>query len=258
MLSLAHMPMPHFVLADAIMSDVACALNRGSRLSCEQPSVDETDDAYTITVSAPGVKSGDITIEALENPTRLTVKGESTVGGGSHTHFVNYSVGLPRDANVDIASAENSDGLVIVTVPKKPKAEPGRIAVNTKEDDSPCGDECPCHDDNMCGSTSKPYNLTVVAPGLAAADLSLNVEEGPDLSLNLLVVTGATAKTGASIDRRYRLPRDADVEKATAAHVDGVLTITLPKKAAPKPKSIAIAGIQKAAEDDKDEDGVMV
>ena len=48
------------------------------------------------------------------------------------------------------------------------------------------------------------------------------------------------------------------VEKASAAHVDGVLTITLPKKAAPKPKSIAIAGIQKAAEDDKDEDGVMV
>ncbi len=76
--------------------------------------------------------------------------------------------------------------------------------------------------------------------------------------LAVLVVTGATAKTGASIDRRYRLPRDADVEKATAAHVDGVLTITLPKKAAPKPKSIAIAGIQKAAEDDKDEDGVMV
>ena len=248
MLSLTHMPMPHFVLADAIMSDVACALNRGSRLSCEQPHVDESDDAYTITVRAPGVKSGDITIEALENPTRLTVKGETTIGGGSHTHFVNYSVGLPRDANVDIASAENSDGLVIVTVPKKVKAEPGRIAVNTKEDDCPCGDECPCDDDNMCGSTSKPYNLTVVAPGLAADDLSLNV----------LVVTGATAKTGASIDRRYRLPRDADVEKASAAHVDGVLTITLPKKAAPKPKSIAIAGIQKAAEDDKDEDGVMV
>jgi len=252
MLSLAHMPMPHFVLADAIMSDVACALNRGSRLSCEQPHVDESDDTYTITVRAPGVKSGDITIEALENPTRLTIKGETTVGGGSHTHFVNYSVGLPRDANVDIASAENSDGLVIVTVPKKAKAEPGRIAVNTKEDDCPCGDECPCDDDNMCGSTSKPYNLTVVAPGLAAADLSLNVEEGT------LYLTGATAKTGASIDRRYRLPRDADVEKATAAHVDGVLTITLPKKAAPKPKSIAIAGIQKAAEDDKDEDGVMV
>ena len=221
-------------------------------VASSRPSTRPTTRA-TITVRAPGVKSGDITIEALENPTRLTVKGE-TPSAAARTPISSTTRSASRvTPTLTSHPTENSDGLVIVTVPKKPKAEPGRIAVNTKEDDCPCGDECPCDDDNMCGSTSKPYNLTVVAPGLAASDLSLNVEEG-----NVLVVTGATAKTGASIDRRYRLPRDADVEKATAAHVDGVLTITLPKKAAPKPKSIAIAGIQKAAEDDKDEDGVMV
>merc|ERR1719408_898663 len=53
-----------------------------------------------MTVSAPGVAAEDLTIEAVDG--RLTIRGETSTT--AHTHFANYSVALPPDADADSAS----------------------------------------------------------------------------------------------------------------------------------------------------------
>lgn len=49
----------------------------------------------------------------------------------------------------------------------------------------------------------------------------------------MLKVSGETKRTGSRLAKRsFRLPRDADVANARAMHVDGILTVTIPKKPA--------------------------
>merc|ERR1719152_913220 len=116
-------------------------------------------------------------------------------------------------------------------------------------------------DDDEEDAMPRPYKLTLVAAGLSPADLSIRVERG-----HVLKVTGETQRTGARVARTFRLPRDADEAAAHAAHVDGILTLTVPKKISPEAKRIAInttepraitkeAAAKEAAEE---EDGVMV
>lgn len=90
----------------------------------------------------------------------------------------------------------------------------------------------------------RPYTLTLVAPGLAPTDLDITIDDS-----NVLKVDGENARTGASIERSVRLPRDADGAGARASHVDGILTLTVPKKLAesklitvnvPSPATMAI------------------
>merc|ERR1712146_281153 len=70
------------------------------------------------------------------------------------------------------------------------------------------------------------YSLTLPVPGLAADDLSLNVANG------VLHIKGETKRTGAHVAKSMRLPQDVDVAGARASHVDGLLTITLPRREA--------------------------
>merc|ERR1719152_731491 len=97
------------------------------RLDNAQPRLEERDNTYALHMAAPGVSASDLSVEARDG--RLMVKGETR--GASHTHFVNYSVALPRDADADAATATCIDGLLTVELPKRAKAEPVRIAVST-------------------------------------------------------------------------------------------------------------------------------
>lgn len=131
-----------------------------------------------------------------------------------------------------------------MTLPKKAPAEvvPTRVAVST--------DAVMSDDDSDDDEASRPYTLTVVAAGIAAADVEVLAKPG------LLKVEGATARTGAKVSKCFRLPRDADVARATAIHVDGILTVTVPKQPAPVAKRVDVqTSIAGAAEE---EDGVMV
>merc|ERR1719321_941668 len=59
-------------------------------------------------------------------------------------------------------------------------------------------------------------------PGVAACDINLTETDG---TLKL-----EAASRTATMVWRLALPRDADVDAATASHVDGLLTVTFPKK----------------------------
>merc|ERR1712070_828627 len=68
--------------------------------------------------------------------------------------------------------------------------------------------------------------VTLVAAGLAASDLIVSAS-----AAGVLKVEGETKRTGSKIARSFKLPRDADASLATACHVDGILTLKVPKKA---------------------------
>jgi len=182
------------------------------RLSCDVPRTRMVDDdTYEVCVRAPGVDPRHINIESSNG--RLRVRGETETA--AHTHFVDYTVALPDDADADAASASAADGLITVTLPKKPVEPPMRIEVTGEA----------AMDDDEATEPGTRYTLTVVAAGLAPSDLELSVDKG------VLTIKGETARTGSRIARTYRLPKDADVTSACATSVDGMLTVTVPKMA---------------------------
>ena len=88
--------------------------------------------------------------------------------------------------------------------------------------------------------TSDSYRIAMELPGVAEADITATVEDG------LLLVRGEkksereekgdtwyfSERQFGSFSRSFRLPSDADTAKVKAEMKDGVLTVTVPKKAA--------------------------
>jgi len=85
------------------------------------------------------------------------------------------------------------------------------------------------------------YRIAIELPGVAEDDIHVTVEEG------VLQIRGEkksereekgdtwyfSERQFGSISRSFRLPGDADAGQVKAEMKDGVLTITVPKKAAP-------------------------
>jgi HSP20 family protein len=97
-------------------------------------------------------------------------------------------------------------------------------------------------------NTSEGYQLTADLPGLTQADVRLEVHRGV---LTLSAERKTTAPEGYRAHRRERrgyqfsrsftLPEDADVERVEAAMKNGVLTVTVAKRAEVKPRQIPVA-----------------
>lgn len=93
------------------------------------------------------------------------------------------------------------------------------------------------------------YTITVELPGVAEADIHLSVEDGA-LTLKGEKRTEREEKGRTwyfserqygAFSRSFRLPPDADTGAVAAALKDGVLTITVPKKAKAAPETSRIA-----------------
>jgi len=248
---LSHPMLSHF---DAAMADAVRLSLPGCRLEASSPQLQDHETHYAVAVATPGIAPSDLAIAAIDG--KLTIKGETR--GTYQTHFVNFTVALPRDAVPDAATATCVDGLLTIELPKKAEAEPARIPVAT---DAEMED---ADADDADDSGKRPYKLTLVAAGLAASDVEVVAEER-----GVLWVKGETARTGAKLARSFQLPRDADAQRATANHVDGILTITVPKKssavatrlllAVNVPSASAEAPAAAAKDEAKQEDeGVMV
>lgn len=100
-----------------------------------------SDDAYEISVELPGVKDSDIGIEVDNH--RITVSGRKEASReetGKSYYFSERVYGafsrsfrVPEDADVDRIEATHEDGVLTITVPRRPKAAPRRtIAVNRR------------------------------------------------------------------------------------------------------------------------------
>lgn len=94
------------------------------------------------------------------------------------------------------------------------------------------------------------FKLEMQAPGFAKDDLKLNLEK------DVLTISAEKEHevlkederytrrefSRSSFSRSFRLPETVDTDKISAEHVDGVLTVSIPKKAEVKivPKQINI------------------
>jgi HSP20 family protein len=102
--------------------------------------VKETRDAYVFKADLPGVKEGDLEISMSGNTLTISGKREATEREEGDTWYAyersygNFSrtFTLPEGADADHAVAELREGVLTLTVPKRPESQPRKIAVKAK------------------------------------------------------------------------------------------------------------------------------
>merc|ERR1719408_4756 len=96
------------------------------------------------------------------------------------------------------------------------------------------------------------YALTLSAPGVKPHDLKVSVTD------DVLEVVGETKTRSATHSLRWstHVPRDADTDAITCAVQDGIVSLTLPKKAEAAPLKITVTSdaAQEASDGDDDDD----
>ena len=101
--------------------------------------VKETGEAYVFTADLPGVKESDLELSLTGN--RLTINGKreeekKEEGERFYTYERSYgafsrSFTLPDGCSPDTAQAELKEGVLRVSVPKKPELKPRKIELGT-------------------------------------------------------------------------------------------------------------------------------
>jgi len=97
----------------------------------------ESDDAITVEVEAPGIDPKELEISVTGQT--LTIRGEKRADRETkrrNYHFVERQFGsfqrsipLPASVNADDVDARFRDGVLTITMPKRPDAKPRRITV---------------------------------------------------------------------------------------------------------------------------------
>jgi HSP20 family protein len=116
------------VSSAAAMSDLAAAFE-----------IKETKEGYMFKADVPGVKESDLTINLTGN--RLTVSGkrEAEKQQENETYFsyersygsFTRSFTLPEGIEAEKVNASLKDGVLSILVPKKPEAQPKKVAIKT-------------------------------------------------------------------------------------------------------------------------------
>ena len=103
----------------------------------------ETDDAFVMKLTMPGIDVNDINISVTDNV--LTIKGETKEDNKEedektqwlvreHNHVSYYrSVRLPSEVVADKAEAEYKNGILTLTLPKAEEVKPKTISVKVSE-----------------------------------------------------------------------------------------------------------------------------
>ena len=102
--------------------------------------VKETPNAYVFRADLPGMKSEDLDVKLAQN--RLTVSGKREAEKREKTdtyytyersygHFMR-SFTLPEGVESDKVDADLKDGVLTLTLPKKPEVQPRQVQVKSK------------------------------------------------------------------------------------------------------------------------------
>ena len=97
----------------------------------------ETDDAYVVNAELPGVHKDQVNIQLQDRELVITGEiAEPEAGDGRRRRHSSRRTGrfelrtyLPGDVNADAVSAQLSDGILTVTVPKSEAAKPRKVEI---------------------------------------------------------------------------------------------------------------------------------
>lgn len=171
----------------------------------------KTKQGYELTLEAPGVSADDfeLTYDEKDRIMKIAVKRDDM-------HLVR-SVRLPEDANAKTAKVTLELGILRMSFGKDEMKPPFSLDL-ADTTAHPTGDET--------------YRVSIAAPGVAPADL--NVVVHPDPRVHEIELNGGSTVYGTTyaIDKRVHLPRDAEAKDAVVSLANGILTLTVPKRAA--------------------------
>lgn len=181
--------------------------------------VAEDEDTYVMTVEAPGVSADELSISFERDV--LTVSASAQTNG---TFSFKRQAKLPN-ADAESATATHKDGVLTITLKKM--APPSAVLISVSD--------VPATEDEG-EESAKPYTLTIAAPGVKASDIRIEASQAA------LSIHGETSGAHGTfgVQRAYKLPYDADATAATATHVDGILSVTLPTRPTPDATAIQI------------------
>lgn len=183
--------------------------------------IEDHGEAFTFSLDLPGIRSSDAKVELRDGV--LTVEAERKFADKRTTKHIQHFVIKEQPIDIDQLRASLSDGVLTITVPKKPDAKPIDIPVATEYPPEKTEDV-------------KELRLALDLPGVRASDLRLEFRDGT-------ITLHAERKDRAScIDKIFYVDQArVDPESFKAFMIDGVLTITGYSKDAPEPKQIGVS-----------------
>ncbi len=137
---------------------------------------------------------------------------------------------IPRSSLFDDFFKDMAPGFFVRPLHGDPLPSPSQLRVDVKE-------------------TEGAYEVTAEIPGVDKKDIHVHVD-GNLVSLNAEIRQADERKDGekvlrseryyGAVSRSFQLPVAMDESRTTAKYEDGVLTLTLPKQAAPSSRRIAV------------------
>lgn len=132
-------PWPDILRWDPFAQMLPSLLDRGPLGFSPDFDVKETKEAFVFKADLPGVETKDVEVSTTDN--RLTISGKRTEEKeekSETTYRCERSFGsftraftLPAGGDLERAAAELKNGVLTVTVPKKPEAKTKQVSVKT-------------------------------------------------------------------------------------------------------------------------------
>lgn len=185
--------------------------------------VSEDEDAWAVTMDVPGVKASDVEME--EKQQVLTVKAMRKAGDKVTAIYEQVFQLDEHQMKIEELSADLSDGVLTITIPKKPAPEPVSVQIFTTD--------APDHHDDE----SKEFRYSLDLPGIKASDLKVEFHDDT-------LFLEAERKKGnftSKVQRMFTVGPSVDKDNAKAYLMDGILTLVAPRKEVTKHESRKIA-----------------
>ena len=188
----------------------------------------ETDNEVQLVLEVPGVKTTDLNI-TIDNDT-LKVHATRKIPGQQHKSFQKeYSI---DESSVDTNNikANLSDGVLVITIPKTKSSEAQQTS---KTRTIEVVKQEPSDEDDGSEALKMPIDV----PGIKVEDLK--VEYGSDILQ--IIAKRKVAGRETTLVRQYAIDRkEFESDNITATLSEGVLLVTIPKRARKAPRSVTV------------------
>lgn len=199
--------------------------------------VTEQDDSWTIFMDMPGVKTDNIEIEEDQGNLKVLAK-RKTDDKVTATYQQVFALD-PVTADASNISTELADGVLTITIPKKPKPAP--VTVEVIAGDAPEEAEDP----------STEFRYSVELPGVKASGVKIEFRDGT----MYLEAERKKGRFASSVQRMFTVGHSVDMQNAKAYLIDGILTLVAPRldESKPETRKITLGKQQKNQKKEEEE-----